>query len=229
MARFAQILAERKMTLVVSLPMNSIDMARVAVEYGAHALKIHVNVHHRASGNRFGSLIEEMDSIQDILATVNVPLGLVPGGADAFISQDEFRVIEEWGVDFFSVYAQHMPLFLSEKTKLTRMIAIDHAITPLELQGISTAPIDVLEASIIPNEAYGFPLNFADLIKYAGIVKSVNKPVLVPTQKAIKPTEVKNLSFIGVKAIMIGAVVTGQDLECLKQVTAQFSEEICKL
>lgn len=229
MARFLEILEQNKMTLVVSLPKNSLEMAKVAVANGAQAIKMHLNVHHRASGNQFGSLTQELEVVKSIIESVNVPVGLVPGGAEAFINVEELEVMEKLGVDFFSVYSHHMPLFLSQSNKLTRMVAIDKPPCQLTLQGLGLAPFDVLEASIMPGDQYGTPLSFADIIAYAGLVQGVNKPVLIPTQKAIKPQEIAILSNIGVKAVMIGAVVTGQDLEGFGQVITDFAQAIAKL
>lgn len=52
---FNQLVTNRKFTLVASLPANRIDLAKAALEGGAQAIKVHMNVWHRASNNTFGS------------------------------------------------------------------------------------------------------------------------------------------------------------------------------
>ena len=43
------------MDLVVSLPRNDVELATAAANAGANALKVHMNVAHRASGTHFGT------------------------------------------------------------------------------------------------------------------------------------------------------------------------------
>ena len=56
MKKLIDLLKTNKMTLIVSLPENSLELALAAVEGGADALKVHCGVKHKASGVEFGSL-----------------------------------------------------------------------------------------------------------------------------------------------------------------------------
>jgi hypothetical protein len=49
MSKIQQLLATKPMTLVVSLPENDYDLARLAWENGADAIKVHINVFHNAT------------------------------------------------------------------------------------------------------------------------------------------------------------------------------------
>lgn len=227
-----RILAEKKFSLVVSLPENSLDLARAALEGGCDAVKVHVNVWHRASGHTFGTYQENKDFLRElVLLCGEVPVGLVPGGADAFISAEERLEIEAMGVDFFSSYAQHLPVHMMESAVLTKMPAIDPTYTQNTLDAIRTSRIDVLECSIQPGELYGTPLNYADILRYADISAKTGKPTLIPTQKAIHPSEVRHLYEAGCKAIMIGAIVMGKEpsSEQVKAVTREFRAAIDRL
>ncbi|SHJ35725.1 hypothetical protein SAMN05444401_2893 [Clostridium amylolyticum] len=226
---FKNLLENNKMTLVVSLPENSFEMAKAAYEAGAQALKMHINVHHRASGNDFGNFQSGKELFRSISREFNVPLGVVPGGQDAFATKEEMQQLEDMGVDFYSAYYHHLPANIADTKKLTRMVAIDNNYNEVILRGIENSPMEVLEASIMPGESYGQPLYFRDLMQYSAIASTISKPVLVPTQKKIKPEEIKLLHEVGVKAIMIGAVVTTKDIENLKKVTSEFREAIERL
>ncbi|AEC02978.1 hypothetical protein [Parasphaerochaeta coccoides] len=224
-----RILSERKFSLVVSLPENDLGLARAALDGGCDAVKVHVNVWHRASGHTFGTYQENKGFLRDMVRLCgDVPVGLVPGGADAFISPEERVEMEALGVDFFSSYAQHLPVHMMESRILTKMPAIDSTYTQNTLDAIRASEIDVLECSIQPGELYGTPLNYADILKYADISAKVGKPTLIPTQKVIKPSEVRHLHHAGCKAIMIGAIVLGKDPspERLRAVTQEFREAI---
>lgn len=226
---FQELLKNQKMTLVVSLPENNYEMAKAAYEAGAQALKMHINVHHRASGNDFGNFQSGKELFKRIVEDFNVPLGIVPGGEEAFATKEEMKELEDMGVDFYSAYYHHIPAHMAETKKLTRMVAIDNNYNDIILRGIENSPMEVLEASIMPGESYGQPLYFRDLMQYSAIASTISKPVLVPTQKKIKPEEIKLLHEVGVKAIMIGAVVTTKDIENLKKVTSEFREAIERL
>ena len=100
---------------------------------------------------------------------------------------------------------------MMESRKLTNVVAIDYRYTQETLDKVRESQIQVMEASIMEGKDYGLDLNVEDIQRYAEIVSKTGKPCVVPTQKRIKPTQVKDLHQAGCKAIMIGAVVFGQD------------------
>lgn len=229
MMQFKQLIETSKFTLVASLPANSLAMARAALEGGAQAIKVHANVWHRASGHTFGTYGENRNFLGELIQLCgDVPVGLVPGGEDAFISPDELKELEKMGLGFFSAYAHHLPCFMMDSTRLGRMAAIDSSYNQNTLDAVSRSAIDVLECSIQPGELYGSDLNYADLLRYSDIASKSGKPCLIPTQKKIQPAEVKHLHQAGCKAVMIGAIVMGADPDAneVKRVTAAFRNAI---
>ena len=226
---FKQMIETNKFSLVVSLPSNKLELAQAALDGGAQAVKVHCNVWHRASGHTFGTYAENREFLRQLIALCgDVPVGLVPGGADAFISPEERLELEDMGLKFFSSYSQHLPCHMMESKKLTKMVAIDYTYTPSTLDAVRGSAIDVLECSVQPGENYGTDLNYADILRYSDLAAKSGKPCLIPTQRKIKPCEVKHLYEAGCKAVMIGAIVMGKesDAETLKRVTAQFREAV---
>ncbi|MDR1468540.1 MAG: hypothetical protein LBT00_04540 [Spirochaetaceae bacterium] len=210
--RFHKMIAQNKFTLVASLPENNLALAEAALKGGAEAIKVHVNVWHRASGHTFGSFAENRQFLRELVRLCgDTPVGLVPGGGEAFISVEERDEIEALGIDFFSAYAAHLPNYMMDSKSLSRMAAIDSNFSQNTLDGINRYPPDVLECSIQPGEAYNEKLRYADILSYAGIAARVKIPVLIPTQKWMSPGEVPHLFTVGCKALMIGAVVMGKD------------------
>lgn len=226
--RFKELVAGSRMALVASLPRNDPACARAALEAGADAVKVHVNVHHRASGNTFGDFDSNHDFIAGLIALAGAkPVGLVPGAAGKFISEAELRELEGLGLGFFSSYARDLPPFMMESRTLDKMVALDSSYDQATLAAFRRAPIDVVEASIIPGESYGQPLSYADLLRYADIAEKTGKPVLVPTQKRVRPSELRSLRSHGCAAIMIGAVVMGDcSPESIGRAVAEFRESI---
>ena len=78
---FSGTIKRKKIALIVSLPENNWELARAAIESGVDAVKLHVNVEHRASGNHFYSTEAYRTEFHKIRSEFTGPLGIVPGGA----------------------------------------------------------------------------------------------------------------------------------------------------
>lgn len=227
--KFKELIEGNKFSLVVSLPSNNLELAKAALDGGAQAVKVHCNVWHRASGHTFGTYAENREFLQQLITLCkDVPVGLVPGGEDAFITPEERLELENMGLGFFSSYSQHLPCHMMESKVLTKMVAIDYTYTGNTLDAVRSSGIDVLECSVQPGENYGTDLNYADILRYSDIVTKSGKPCLIPTQRKIKPCEVKHLYEAGCKVVMIGAIVMGKepDAKQLQAVTSAFREAI---
>jgi len=212
--------------LVVSLPRNEVQFAEAAQAGGADAVKVHINVHHHASGTLFGSLAEESEALEAIVQ-VGLPVGIVPGAEAAMASSDDMKKLDEMGIDFFDAYVHQMPAaMLQMKTQMSRMIALSHRQRGTDFSlGPYAAWCDLIEASIIEPDGYGQPLTVADLCDYAAICTAYSDiPVLVPTQRYIRPDELSILTNGGIRGIIIGAVVTGDELTRIEQTTRHFAD-----
>ena len=189
---FKNVIEKNKFSLVVSLPSNDLGMAKAALEGGAQAVKVHCNVWHRASGHTFGTYAENRAFLRQLIELAgDVPVGLVPGGEEAFITPEERLELEAMGLKFFSAYSHHLPCFMMESKALTKMVAIDCTYTQNTLDAVSRSAMDVLECSVQPGENYGTPLCYADILRYSDIAAKSGKPCLIPTQRKIKPSEVQ--------------------------------------
>jgi len=212
--------------LVVSLPRNEVQFAEAAQAGGADAVKVHINVHHHASGTHFGSLAEESKALEAIVQ-VGLPVGIVPGGETAMASPDDMQKLDEMGIDFFDAYVHQMPAaMLQMETQMSRMMALSYHQHQASFSlGPGTAWCDFIEASIIEPDGYGQPLTVADLCDYAAICTAYpDIPVLVPTQRCIRPEELSMLTNCGIRGIIIGAVVTGNEPATVEQTTRQFAD-----
>ena len=208
---FINMLTENSFTLVASLPENNLELAKAAIDGGAQAIKVHINVWHRASGHTFGSFSDNRPFLESLIGLCgHIPVGLVCGGEDAFISEQELRQLEQIGLGFYSSYVNHLPPFMLRTEGITKMVAINDRYTADIVTGLELLGVDVLEGSIQPGDEYGRPLSTEDLIRYRNLAGLSNLPLLIPTQKIIEPEQVGDLYRVGAKAIMIGAIVMGQ-------------------
>ena len=226
---FKDRICARKFTLIVSLPSNDLELAKAALEGGADAIKVHCNVWHRASGHSFGSYQDNREFLNELIQLCgDVPVGLMPGTDEVFITNEDRLELEEMGLSFTSAYWHHLPRFMMKSRKLTNMVAIDYRYTQETLDAVRNSEIPVLEASVMEGKDYGQPLEEADIQRYAQIVVKTGKPCVIPTQKRIQPAQVKDLYQAGCKAIMIGAVVFGQNPtpEQLRDATRAFRQAV---
>jgi putative N-acetylmannosamine-6-phosphate epimerase len=108
------------------------------------------------------------------------------------------------------------------------MVAVDETYDISHLRVLEKINIDIIEADVLPDDKKE-KIHLSDLMRYGRLVENIKKPVVVPTQRIIEPDEVKYLYDLGVKGIMIGAIVTGNEVDDVKRVTEKFRNEIDKL
>lgn len=118
MHRLLTTLKRKKFSLIASLPENSYEMAKIAWETGADAIKVHINVFHRASQNTFGPLTEIRNTFERIIADSPVPVGIV-AGEDPILVEELLDDIVAMGFDFISLYGHFMPASLVERRDIT--------------------------------------------------------------------------------------------------------------
>ena len=226
MNRFLTLLNAKRPALIMSLPKNDPALCRAAFEAGADAVKVHINVGHRASGTHFGSLAEEGKAFQEMLSAATGPMGLVPGASWEAAAHDAGEA-SRMDFDFFSIYAHHMPVNLPKRQAW--MVACDGSYSLDEVAAMERMGAGAVEASIIPGTEYGQPLCMRDLLKYASIAAHTSLPVVVPSQRCIRPEEINALAQTGVRGIMIGAVVTGHTEEGIRRMVEAFRNAIDRM
>ena len=216
---------EKPFTLMVSIPRNEPEMAIAAQDNGADGIKVHINVDHFASGTGFGTWEEEKKNISRILEAVDIPVGLLPGG-DKTATKEEVIEARDMGIDFLDAFAHHMPLYIWEIENLGHMLAVNKSYNETQIKALDENGLDIMEATLLTHEEYGNPLNMRDISLYYQLSKRTKSPVVIPTQKKIRPCEIPMLKKAGARGIVIGAIVTGRTVEGVAKVTAEFSKAI---
>lgn len=217
---------KKEFVLMVSLPKNDPALAEAAVKAGARCLKVHINCHHYASDTRFGSWSEEKSVISEILSVAgDVPLGIVTGEANQ-PSPADLEEICHSGLDFWDLFCRYAPPEFLNLPRLGRMVAIDSSWEPWLVESLAALGVNVIESSIIPRDLYRSPLNLEDVARYRRLAQCSSMPILIPTQKAVRPDQVGILREAGAGGITIGAVVTGLEASSLHDSTAAFRAAI---
>jgi hypothetical protein len=213
-------------TLIMSLPANDPDLARAARDGGADVLKIHIRVQHAASGTYFGTLDEERDRIAQIMEIFPGPVGVV-AGAETAATLPEMGELCRMGIDFFDLYASHMPAWMWRIDGMAKAVALETDYTINQAIALENLGADLLEAAIIPHEGYGQPLSVKDLAAYRELHDTVDIPIIVPTQRAILPEEASLITGeCGIEGLMIGAIVTGNTAREIARAVATFKQAL---
>jgi hypothetical protein len=228
MYRFKQWIADHDLSLIVSLPRNSRELAEAAIDAGADGIKFHINVKHRASGNEFGPLQEYEELFTELRSRFNGLLGIVLGDALEKVGKVEVEKLIEIGFDYYSLYTEHVPGFLISETRMAKTFAIAHGYDPLLLEGLASIKMEALEISMVAKEEYGSRLQLEDVLTYAAITQKVGIPTIIPSQRYLVPEDVQPLKEAGISAIMLGAVVTGQTPDSVKRAVHGFKEAMEK-
>ncbi|KPJ69387.1 hypothetical protein AMJ44_03890 [candidate division WOR-1 bacterium DG_54_3] len=221
MSKLLDAFEKNPLTLIVSLPENSADLARAALRGGADALKIHINIKHAAAGTEFGTFKEEKSIIEDILEASDIPVGIVPG-EEKLPSKEEMKELIAMGIDFFDVKLKYLPQWMLDLKGIGKIAALDEKYLIDEILEFGKLGIDALEVAIIPKSQYGKELTAGDLQQYITLSGAAGVPIIIPTQKRIAVSEVPIIWDTGAKAIMIGAIVTGKTAGSIEKVTRDF-------
>lgn len=225
MNELLQMLQQDQFPLIMSLPANRPELARIAWENGADVVKVHINVHHHASGMLFGGFAEEKKTIEEMRREAHGPMGIVLGG-DASSAERDFDQAVAAGFDFISLYGQNTPVRVLRSTQVSKMLAPDYTWEDFEIAQLQEVGADILEGSVMHPDSYGLRLTARDLVQYRHLCQISRLPVVVPTQHAICPEEVELLRTCGVKGLMIGAVVTQKDSESIGRSVRAFRQAI---
>lgn len=219
------IFKEDRMSLIVSLPKNDYNFAKAAWENGADAIKVHINANHFASGTVFKSINEEMVNLEKILKDSPVPVGVVIGDNSEAIVED-FESVLKHNFAFMSVYYDHAPIEILNQETLYKTVALNSNFKFSEISALEQIGIQALELSILDHSEYRKLLTVKDVAMYKDIINATNLPVIIPTQKKVRLSDINTLQSIGVKALMIGAVITGNELSSFGTYVKDYANKI---
>ncbi|OCA81460.1 hypothetical protein A8F94_21505 [Bacillus sp. FJAT-27225] len=206
---FKELLSSENMSIIVSLPENRVDLARAAVRAGADALKFHINVTHRASGNHFKGIEHYVDVFKEIREEFSGPMGIVLGGTIEKVVHSDAQKLKEIGFSYYSLYPTHIGSKTLLQTDLQHTVAINEEFTLEMVKALNSFPIDAIELSIVKKDDYGRALNLKDLVIYKAIRDCTTLPLIVPSQKRLILEDLKVLKEIGINAVMMGVATTG--------------------
>lgn len=216
---------QKKLSIIVSLPENRVDLAKAALDAGADALKFHINVNHRASGNEFKDVDYYMETFREIRELYDGPLGLVLSDDVNKVNQLDLRQIKDIGFTYFSLYSKDITSKLLLQNELEKTVAVDDLFHPNEVKAIENFDMKAVELSVVNKEDYGKPLNFEDITLYMNYRKRTDLPIIIPSQKKLVPEDLDIFHQIGIQSVMLGAVTIGTTEESIYESVTTFAKQ----
>lgn len=194
MSKLLKILKDRPLTLIVHLPDNKVELAQAAESAGAEAL-----------------MIDQGFDEDKIIKAVKIPVGL--NATDKVTGENKY--------DFVNFPAEALPEFGKLK-KIARIAELNESYTLDKLMQVAENDLDALDAAIIPLHQFGKELVIGDLQNYIAIALSSNLPVIIPTQRHIKPSEAAIVWDTGVKGLMLTRVVLGETAKSVEKAVKEY-------
>lgn len=227
----------KKFFLEVTMP-QQVEYAEAVLKGGADCIKVRCNPNKdtESISGQIGSFEEEKPFFKELIQLAkDVPVGLLPGLRDFFLTEDECDEAKRMGFKYFVTSARFAPPYLFD-SKLPVMIAAAYEDSDDQLlRGINLCPyVNSIELNIIARELMGTPLVYEDILRYYAVVKSTSKPVIGTAQRVMRPQDVKCFYELGCKGLMIGGTIfNDENGECTPEicyrVTSEFREAIDKL
>jgi hypothetical protein len=208
--------------LVMDLHANRSDLAHAAEEGGVDAIAVQINGEGIVGGGEFGSFELEEPYLREVRETVSLPVGINIGAMRA-LTPKEWEAILSIGFDFVTMYAHDMPLFVLGDNRITKIAAVGSGYLLEQIRAIAeNRLVDAVEMAYVSRKRYGTPLDLLDLSTVSLIAKATCKPILLPTQKAVKPEHIAFLKASGCRGLVLNRFVAGTTPESYERAARWF-------
>lgn len=213
----------RNFLLLGDIHLNSKDFAACCEEAGADAVIFHIN-HDGFGGARFGGLELEEDSLKDSLSVLKIPAGLTIGDTKTMLESD-WESIVGLGFGFVNMFAHQFPTFVWEDSRVQKVVSIGSGYILEQVKGLSQfESTSGIVAALTPSQAIGTPLTILDVTTLKLIAGLSAKPILLPTQRSIRTSDLDILKEIGCRGLLITTTVYGDTTESCRQKLVSFRE-----
>ncbi|NQU16675.1 MAG: hypothetical protein HQ564_01310 [Candidatus Saganbacteria bacterium] len=196
MSKLRRLLHNNPISLIVNLWENNPESAKLAENAGADAL-----------------MINDLDNAEQICKSVKIPTGIVLRDARRINK----RALQ--GLDFINFEMEHSPQF--KNVPHTRILMLDEKFSIDSLLNLSDKA-EAIDAAIVPLTQGVKDLVVGDLQNYISIIISADLPVLIPTQRSIKPSEVAIIWDAGAKGIILTKTVLGNTARSFEKTIREF-------
>lgn len=212
MPKLINLLNKNKMTIIVNVPENTTELAEAAIDGGADALLLHIQKE---------EFTQQKKELASIVKNTDLPVGIAAGWEE-HLGKKRMNEILALGFDFFNIGLEYLSPTVMAVDTTSKILSLNSRFTLDEVVELSKSKFEAMDAAIIPSSGMGKELIIGDLQNYISIVLSAGIPVIVPTQRSIRPSEVAIVADTGARGMILTPVVTGTSVKHVKQNTQEF-------
>jgi len=214
--------------LVAILPHNTDEYAQAAHEAGADAIVIGIDKTESMFPGLFGSFDLQEDSINSILSTSSMPIGISIGDSRPLTPESWERIVSK-SFSFVNMYAHHMPPFVLEDRRMEKLVTIGAGYMLEQIKSISEMEqVKALEAAIVSPQGRNQVFSVLDLSTLRMISKLSVKPVMLRAQKKLELGDFRSVSEAGLKGITLDPSAIEPGLEAYRDAILTFRSSATK-
>ncbi len=199
----SKLLDRGRTPLVAILPHNSDEYAKAAQEAGADAIVIGIDKSESMFPGLFGSFDLQEDSINSILTTSSIPVGISIGDSRPLTAESWERIASK-PFAFVNMYAHHMPPFVLNDARMEKLVTIGAGYMVEQIKSLAEMDgVRALEAAIVSPQGKNHVFSLLDLSTLRMIAKLSSKPVFLRAQKKLEPSDVAVVAGQGLRGITL--------------------------
>jgi hypothetical protein len=145
------------------------------------------------------------------------------------IEPEEISDIRRMGFAFLDAFIDTIRAYFYE-ADIPVVPALPHTSDEMYVSRARGLPGEWIEAAVVPATGYGRPPEPSDFRALRRVGNSTGKHLIVPTQRRVVPADVsKYFEIPQVRALMIGAIVTGDTPSGVATATTAFRHAIDRI
>jgi len=214
------------LALIAILPQNSSEYASTAAQAGAEAIMVGIDKTDTSLPGLFGSFDLLEDSIDSILSTTSVPVGISIGDSRPLIEENWERIVSK-PFSFVNMYAHHMPPFVLEDSRIEKLVSIGPGYMLEQVKSISELDgVTALEAAIVAPQGRSHIFSALDLATLSVLASLSSKPLLMRTQKKMGPSDIRSVARSGLRGISVDAASLEPGIEAYRDAITTYRSQV---
>ncbi len=212
--------------LIAVLPQNNTEYSSIAAESGADAIMVGIDKTDSTLPGLFGSFDLMEDSINSILSTASVPVGISIGDSRPLIEENWERIVSK-PFSFVNMYAHHMPPFVLEDDRVEKLITIGPGDMLEQVKGISEMEgVIALESAIVAPQGRNHIFSTLDLATLGVLARLSSRPLMVRTQKKMSVADMQSVIRSGVRGVCVDAASLEPGIEAYRDALLTFRSQV---
>jgi hypothetical protein len=214
------------LALIATLPQNNTEYASAAAEAGADAIMLGIDKTDSSLPGLFGSFDLMEESIDSILSTTSVTVGISIGDSRPLIEENWERIVSK-PFSFVNMYAHHMPPFVLEDNRIEKLVSIGPGYMLEQVKSVSEIEgVTALEAAIVAPQGKNHIFSALDLATLGVLAGLSTKPLLIRTQKKMGAKDIRSVMRLALRGISVDAAALDSGIEAYRDAILTFRSQV---